>query len=245
MRRIFRRRPSPALVISLIALFIALGGTGYAAVALPKNSVGALQLKSGAVTPPKVAKKTIALFKGQSGPAGPQGAQGPQGPAGAQGAQGQQGPPGATGPEGPQGPRGPSFGDAKYAATVAVASCGTDSTTMSYPLSLPAAARIFATATAWYNRTDPGPDGPTLTIQLVSGATVVASTQRVAETVGVSDREILTVGGVLRSASSGTTGFVVPAGTYTLRLVFDNFGSCSGTGTYRDVSLSHVVLGTS
>ena len=35
------RAPSPALVISLIALFVALGGTSYAAInALPKNSVG-------------------------------------------------------------------------------------------------------------------------------------------------------------------------------------------------------------
>ena len=30
MQRIFRRRPSPALVISIIALFAAMGGTAYA-----------------------------------------------------------------------------------------------------------------------------------------------------------------------------------------------------------------------
>jgi hypothetical protein len=33
------RTPSPAFVISLIALFVALGGTTYAATSLPKNSV--------------------------------------------------------------------------------------------------------------------------------------------------------------------------------------------------------------
>lgn len=32
--------PSPALAISLIALAVALGGTGYAVTQLPKNSVG-------------------------------------------------------------------------------------------------------------------------------------------------------------------------------------------------------------
>jgi hypothetical protein len=66
MKRRFRA-PSPALVISLIALFVALGGTTYAATSLPKNSVGTTQLKSGAVTPPKVARKTIALFKVERG----------------------------------------------------------------------------------------------------------------------------------------------------------------------------------
>jgi len=46
-----RMRPSPALVISLIALFVALGGTSYAAITtLPKNSVGTAQSENGAVT---------------------------------------------------------------------------------------------------------------------------------------------------------------------------------------------------
>jgi len=73
------RAPSPALVISLIALFVALGGTTYAATRLPANSVGTKQLRKGAVTPPKVALKTIALFKGQTGPPGPKGDPGPKG----------------------------------------------------------------------------------------------------------------------------------------------------------------------
>jgi hypothetical protein len=47
-------RPSPALVISLVALFVALGGTGYAAVHLGKNTVGTRQLKKNAVTSSKV-----------------------------------------------------------------------------------------------------------------------------------------------------------------------------------------------
>src|SRR6476646_11617617 len=50
-------QPSPALVISLIALFVALGGTSYAAInSLPKNSVGPAPLKKGAVTSSKIAK---------------------------------------------------------------------------------------------------------------------------------------------------------------------------------------------
>lgn len=43
-----------ANVIATLALFLALGGVGYAAVKLPKNSVGTRQLKSEAVTAAKV-----------------------------------------------------------------------------------------------------------------------------------------------------------------------------------------------
>jgi hypothetical protein len=96
MRKIFRRRPSPAMVVALIALFIALGGTSVAAVTqIPKNSVGTAQLKNNAVTSDKV--KNGSLLKGdfKSGqlPAGPPG---PPGPAGQPGPTG---PPGVTGLE--------------------------------------------------------------------------------------------------------------------------------------------------
>jgi hypothetical protein len=46
MRRIVRHRPSPAMVVACFALAIALGGTSYAAVSLPKNSVGTKQLRT-------------------------------------------------------------------------------------------------------------------------------------------------------------------------------------------------------
>lgn len=48
MRRIPLRRPSPALVVATIALFVALGGTGYA-LTLPANSVGSAQIQAGRV----------------------------------------------------------------------------------------------------------------------------------------------------------------------------------------------------
>lgn len=54
MRRIVRRRPSPALVVACVALAIALGGTSYAAVNLAPGSVGTKQLKRSAVTSLKV-----------------------------------------------------------------------------------------------------------------------------------------------------------------------------------------------
>jgi hypothetical protein len=44
-----RRRPSPAMVVATIALFIAMSGTTYAVTKLPKNSVGSTQLRANAV----------------------------------------------------------------------------------------------------------------------------------------------------------------------------------------------------
>ena len=57
---IARHRPSPSMAVALLALSIALGGTGYAAVKLPKNSVGSKQIKRNAVTGAKV--KDASLF---------------------------------------------------------------------------------------------------------------------------------------------------------------------------------------
>jgi hypothetical protein len=45
--------------IALLALFVALGGTTYAATALPRNSVGPLQLKKNAVTGVKVRNNSL------------------------------------------------------------------------------------------------------------------------------------------------------------------------------------------
>ena len=99
------RSPSPALVVSLIALAVALGGTGYAVTKLPKNSVGTAQIKKDAVTGAKVKAGSLEAsdFKAGQLPAGTPGAAGATGPAG---------PTGATGATGPQGPAGPSTGSA-------------------------------------------------------------------------------------------------------------------------------------
>jgi hypothetical protein len=106
MRRIPRRRPSPALVIACLALGVALGGTSYATVLqVPRASVGTPQLKSGAVTNAKLARNAVTSTKVRNGSLvrgdfargtllrGPAGATGPAGPAGPAG------PPGLSGVE--------------------------------------------------------------------------------------------------------------------------------------------------
>jgi hypothetical protein len=47
------------MVVALLALFVVLGGTGYAALKLPKNSVGTKQLKKGAVTGAKIKDNSV------------------------------------------------------------------------------------------------------------------------------------------------------------------------------------------
>ena len=57
------RTPSPALVVSFIALLVALGGTSYAALALPSNSVGTRQIVNGAVSTKKIRNGAVTASK--------------------------------------------------------------------------------------------------------------------------------------------------------------------------------------
>lgn len=95
-------------LVAYLALFTALTGTSYAAVMLPRNSVGPAQIRAGAVTSSKVrvgsllAKdfKAGQLHKAAHGTPGQTGPAGPAGAPGQIGAQGQTGPAGATGSAG-------------------------------------------------------------------------------------------------------------------------------------------------
>src|SRR4029077_707466 len=78
-----RVRLSFSNVISLIALFIALGGASYAPFKLPRNSVGPTQLRNNVVTSGKVRNhslRAVDFAKGQlpRGKTGKTGATGPR-----------------------------------------------------------------------------------------------------------------------------------------------------------------------
>jgi hypothetical protein len=66
MRSILRRLPSPSMVVACIALAVALGGTSYAAITLPRNSVGTNQLRKESVTATKLATKSVGPRKLQN-----------------------------------------------------------------------------------------------------------------------------------------------------------------------------------
>lgn len=78
------RRPSPSMAVALTALFVALGGTGYATTRSAGTAATATVTK----------------------PTSPHGRRGPRGPRGARGAQGAQGPQGPRGLKGDTGPAG-------------------------------------------------------------------------------------------------------------------------------------------
>jgi hypothetical protein len=71
-----RVRPSPAMVVACIALFVAMGGVGYSAIKLKKNSVRTKNIKDGAVTSPKLAKTAKAPDAEKLGGISPSGYQG-------------------------------------------------------------------------------------------------------------------------------------------------------------------------
>lgn len=67
LHSLVRRRPSPAILISCVALFLSLGGVGYAAIQLPRNSVGSRQIRKGAVTYKKIRPNSVGLVRANTG----------------------------------------------------------------------------------------------------------------------------------------------------------------------------------
>lgn len=61
MKGLLARRPSPALIVAIVALVCALTGTAWAA--LGKNSVGSKQLMKNAVTAAKIKKEAVTANK--------------------------------------------------------------------------------------------------------------------------------------------------------------------------------------
>jgi hypothetical protein len=62
-----RRRPSPAIIISSVALFMSLGGVGYAAISIPNNSVGSSQLKNNSVSYKKIQPGAVGIVRANTG----------------------------------------------------------------------------------------------------------------------------------------------------------------------------------
>src|SRR5262245_10095911 len=76
------RHVSPSFVLSLLALFVALGGTAVAAGIVPRAKLADNALKLQGKTVAQLQADAPAGATGPAGPAGAAGAQGPAGPAG-------------------------------------------------------------------------------------------------------------------------------------------------------------------
>jgi len=96
LKRIHNQMGTAGLVLSIVAIVLALGGGAYAARHHKKNKVIITKLN-------QIKKNVQNQLKGQQGPAGPQGLPGAVGAPGAKGDTGAQGPEGKEGPEGPEG----------------------------------------------------------------------------------------------------------------------------------------------
>ena len=70
LKSLMHRRPSAAIVISSVALFMSLGGVGYAAISIPNNSVGTSQLRNNAVTASKIRNEAVTYRKIRPGSVG-------------------------------------------------------------------------------------------------------------------------------------------------------------------------------
>jgi collagen triple helix repeat protein len=95
-----RARLTYANVVATIALFVALGGSSYAALNLPRNSVGSEQVKPGSLRASDFKASERSNLRGRRGRRGPVGATGTTGSRGATGARGAAGARGATGARG-------------------------------------------------------------------------------------------------------------------------------------------------
>jgi hypothetical protein len=100
-----------ANVVSVIALFVALGGGAYA-LSIPNNSVGPKHLKKNAVTGPKLKPGVVTSSKLRDGAVTPAKLADGVRTIGPRGDTGAPGPAGPTGPAGPPGPPGPATGAA-------------------------------------------------------------------------------------------------------------------------------------
>lgn len=204
------RQVQPGTVISILALFVALGGTGYAALRIPNNSVGTKQLKKNAVTSAKVKNHSLLAvdFQANQLPTGPQGPKGDTGATGAKGDTGATGPKGDTGATGPAGPTASAFAQNSAGQALSgsptVVNQATITTTVTSRIIADASIDVHSTAAAnlyCFVTTDPG---------LLSS----------------NDWSIRTNDDFTGDQNTGVIGAkVLPAGTYTV------FAACGRNGS--------------
>jgi hypothetical protein len=255
-----RRHLSFANVTSLLALFVALGGTSYAALTITSrdvknNSLTSADIRNGTLLQKDFKRGQLrAGAPAAPGPAGPSGPQGAKGETGAKGRDGQRSTPRASTTrrratrassanrprrrrrQGRRGGRGrPRAGVARGGgAIVDVDACG-EGVLASYPLTLARPSRIMATAGT--QALFPAHHEPALEVELIDGSgAVVASLPRVLEYHQVTT---LGTGGVLMDAGAPRT---VAAGSYTLRLRVLLSGGCTGFSQFYNNHLSHLAV---
>ena len=152
-----RHRITYSNVMSTFAVFVVLGGTGYAAATLTgadvkngsltgkdikSSSLTGTDIKGGSISGTDIKNGTLGTSDfqpgvGLTGPTGPRGATGPSGANGSNGSNGPTGPQGLQGVQGPTGPRGPSDAYTGFIAPGGVCSDAQDVSVFARCQSLP------------------------------------------------------------------------------------------------------------
>ena len=193
--------PSPALVISMVALFVALGGTGYAASQAGGGDHAAKAKKINV----KHGKRGPRGLRGLTGPRGAQGAQGPRGATGAQGARGADGSPafGALLGRGVNVPAGASF----LAPSGQLTADANENNVSSFTANATMTARDLAvTLTVATGLTDTR----TFTVRVGNANTALSCTVPPGNTGCTSTQAVTIPGGSLISIGSTSTGAPMP-----------------------------------
>ena len=228
--------------IAYVALFVALGGTSYAAAQLPRNSVGKKQLRKGAVDSRAVKNASLRLSDlhpsargvGPKGPAGAKGAPGPAGERGPAGPTGPGGTPGSTGATGPTGPAGPTEGASTDAYTVNGLTPVADATIDPATVSTTRAGRLLVSKTIGSLQVDCS-GGATLRMWLTLDGVRVPGTV-IAQ---IPDNAV-----VRAITLTGVTAAAVPPGQHEGRVAIDcENATVAGNTSFSSGNLTLVVLG--
>jgi hypothetical protein len=231
--RIGRRKPSPAIVISAVALIIAMTGTAYAAISIPKNSVGTAQLRNGAVTKQKIAKNTLRALQGARGPAGAPGPAGATGQTGPSGPPGQTGPAGTPGTPGATGPEGPTSGTSAGVVET-IPSDGFSPFGSSGTVTLSAPGKVLVELSGFYVLVCGAAGHCSATVSaFIDGTAVPGAHETLNAAAAAEDSEQIAVSGI---------AVTVPAGTHTVQLETQLSMSVQTTNS-ENLHLTAVALG--
>jgi hypothetical protein len=233
-----------------LALFVALGGSSYAAVRvgspqIKNNTVRSVDLKNNDIRSGDIRNGTI------------QGKDIHKGTLLASNFKAGQLPAGTAGQPGPQGPPGPSFGDTKKIDGVTDIACNAPVVVGSMPVTTKQPTRIWASAQGSIQNGDTPPDEEEFFVQLRNAGGVVATSPAIWDAQDVPGNvefvSTMSTAGVMHAGTEpdadNPAAYVAVAGTYTLELVTEvDAADCSSGkpdfGWNSDGSLSYILLGT-
>jgi hypothetical protein len=224
-----------ANVMATIAVFVALGGSGYAAVRLSKNSVTSRTIKNGQVKTADLAKNAVTSVKVTDGSllaTDFKPGQLPGGPAGPAGPTGAKGDAGAKGDTGAQGAVGPTAGFESGGSSTPAASPGT--LVRSTSVTLPTPGRLFVISRLKTGLSCNSGGACTDTYALyVDGQAVPDSAATISTVTNGATSDQITTFGVTDALAAGSHSIVL-AVTHTA-----NWGSSQ----FNDSSLDAILLG--